>query len=162
MTLSFFERSDIEENCRRISEIINSNIFSPANSRNPFVKSAFIELLVCMRDLMFKTEKFAARISFDDDVVKTAKVNDVTDLIKFVRDALCHPEIEHHYLIPGSIKATFNICIGKGTLMSIGDITLKSDYDDDVCFFFGAQKIYLTRHIIRAFEEARKKLAPLL
>jgi hypothetical protein len=31
-------------------------------------------------------------------------------------------------------------------------------YEDDVCFFFGSQRIFLRRHVIRALEEARIKL----
>ena len=31
---------------------------------------------------------------------------------------------------------------------------MTSDYDDDICIFFGDQKIYLVRHIIRAVKEA--------
>lgn len=46
--------------------------------------------------------------------------------------------------------------------MQINDIEIKSEFDDDVCFFFGTQKIYFKRHILRAFEEAKQKLIPLL
>ena len=38
--------------------------------------------------------------------------------------------------------------------MQIGDLKLTSDYDDDVAFFYGTNRLYLKRHIIRAFEEA--------
>ena len=48
----------------------------------------------------------------------------------------------------------FNVIFGKGTLAQIGDLTMTSDYDDDICIFFGDQKIYLVRHIIRAVKEA--------
>ncbi|MFQ5431942.1 MAG: hypothetical protein ACE5EN_05500 [Nitrospinota bacterium] len=44
----------------------------------------------------------------------------------------------------------------------IGNFEQASDYNDDTCFFFGAQKIYLKRHIVRAFEESKSKLLPLL
>ena len=89
--LDFFATSDIEGSIRRIDELLACGIFQPAHSRNVLFRAAFIELLIAMRDLMYKAEKYASRISFDDDVHETAQVTDVSDLIKFVRDALCHP-----------------------------------------------------------------------
>ena len=160
--MDFFTRSDIDSSIRRIDEILATNIFAPKNMGHPFLKSAFIEVLICLRDLMWKVEHYSSRIAFTDDIVATPKVKDISDTIKFVRDALCHPEIEHHFLVPDKIKATFNVVYGKGTLLSVGSVTQSSDYEDDVCFFFGAHKIYLNRHIRRAFEEAKQKLLPLL
>lgn len=162
MELDFFTKTDIKSDIERIQVLLQTEIFLPANINHPLCKSAFIELLICLRDLMYKAEKYSSRISFDDDVIKSDKISDVTDLIKFVRDALCHPDIPHHYLVKNQIKATFNIAYGKCNFMSFGDITIKSDYEDDICFFFGEQKIYFKRHILRAFEEAQQKLSPLL
>ncbi len=161
--MDFLTKCEIESTFRRLNEILASGIFAPQNGGHIFVQSAFIETLIRLRDLMFKTEQYSSRISFTDDVVTSAKVNDVTDLIKFVRDALCHPESENHYIdVANQIKATYNVAYGKGALLSIGTAAQASDYDDDVCFFFGLQKIYLHRHIIRAFDEAKQKLSPLL
>jgi len=115
-----------------------------------------------MRDLMYKAEKYASRIYFDDDVHETAQVTDVSDLIKFVRDALCHPDSDNHYIEAGNIKSTFNVAFGKVNVMKIGDFEQASKYQDDICFFFGSHGIYMRRHIVRAFEEAKAKLVPLL
>ena len=46
--------------------------------------------------------------------------------------------------------------------MKIGDFEQASKYQDDICFFFGSHGIYMRRHIVRAFEEAKAKLVPLL
>lgn len=162
MELDFFTKVDIENDIRRIQELLQTEIFLPTNINHPLCKSAFIDLLICLRDLMYKAEKYSTRINFDDDVLKTDKISDVSDLIKFVRDALCHPDIPHHYLIKGKIKATYNIAFDKRNIIKFDDIIIKSDYDDDICFFFGEQKIYLKRHVLRAYEEAKQKLLPLL
>jgi hypothetical protein len=162
MSINFFTKCDIENDISSINKILSTGIFSSKNSSHPLVKSAFIELLICLRDLMYKTEKYSTRISFTDDVVKTDTIKDVTDLIKYVRDALCHPDSPNHYLVKNNIKATFNIAYGKGCIISTPDINITSDYEDDVCFFFGEHKIYLTRHIIRAFNESKEKLLPLI
>lgn len=111
---------------------------------------------------MYKAEKYASRIYFTEDVVISLQVKDVTDLIMYVRDALCLPDSPKNYLIQNKIKATFNIGYGKCNVLSMGDINISSDYEDDICFFFGEQKIYLKRHIIRALNEAKQKLLPLI
>lgn len=161
--INFFIKGDIEDSIKRIEKILNTGIFTPQNIGNVFVKSAFIETLICLRDLMAKCEKFASRISFNDDVFITEKVNDVTDLIKYIRDALCHLDSNNHFLPDTNIKATYNVLFGQGVGISIDGVNIaSSNYDDDVCFCFGEQKIYLERHIIRSFKEAKSKLLPLI
>lgn len=160
--MDFFVRSDIEAAIRRIDELLACGVFRPENSGHVLFRAAFVEVLIAVRDLMYKAEKYASRISFDDDVDKSGPVSDVSDLIKYVRDALCHPDSDNHYIEAGNIKATFNVAFGKARLMQIGDFEQTSKYDDDTCFFFGSRGIYLNRHIVRAFEEAKSKLTPLM
>lgn len=162
MEIDFFSKSEIEDSLSRIDLILKSNIFAPENSQNPLVRSAFIELLICLRDLMYKTEKYSSRIAFDDDIVKNDNINDISDEIKYVRDALCHLDSENHYLEKGNIKATYNVMRGRGTLVKIKDFEQSSEHADDLCFFFGSHRIYLHRHIVRAVEEVKSKLLPIL
>ena len=165
MNLDVFVSCDIRQNIDRIEKIIATGIFKPANAGNPLVKSAFTELMICLRDLMEKTKTFATPISFVDDVTLAPKlkINDVSDLITFIRDALCHiAATQKHFVVPNKIKASFNIVYGKGTLAPHPGISLTSDYPDDICFFFGVEKIYLRRHVLRAFEETKRQLVPLL
>ncbi len=160
--LDCFTKSDVESAIRRIDELLSCGIFCSQNSQNALFRAAFIELLIALRDLMYKTQVYSSRIAFDDDVKKTEKIKDVSDLIKYVRDALCHPDSENHYIEAGNIKATFNVAFGKANLLKMGDFEQSSQYQDDICFFFGSQVIYLKRHIVRAFEEAKSKLLPII
>ncbi len=161
--MDHWDRSDISDDMGRVEAILATGILSPDGSRQPLFRSAFVELMIALRDLMYKTEKYATRISFTDDVSLTPQVTDVTALIKYVRDALCHPDIDNHYIENGNIKATFNVCFGKGTLLKAGDKFEQSNpYADDTCFFFGSQRIFLQRHILRVYAEAKTKLLPLL
>ena len=160
--MDFFDKSDIQGSLVRIEELLNCGIFEPNNSSHVLMRAAFIELLISLRDLMYKTEKYSSRIDFTDDVPVGERINDVSDLIKYVRDALCHPDSDNHYIEKGNMKATFNVAFGKANLLKIGDFEQASLYGDDVCFFFGSKGIYLKRHVIRAFEEARAKLEPLV
>jgi hypothetical protein len=111
---------------------------------------------------MWKTEKLSTRVSFQDDVNITQNVKDVTDLITHVRDALCHADSYKNFIEPGKNRFSFNVVYGKSKGININGVDFSSDYDDDVCFFFGEQKIYLRRHIIRVLKEAKEKLLPLL
>lgn len=161
-SLDFFTVGEIEGAIGRIDKLLSCGIFQPQNADHVLFRAAFIELLIALRDLMYKAEKYASRIAFDDDVKKTDKINDVSDFIKYVRDALCHPDSNNHYIESGNIKATFVVGFGKVNLIKIGSFEQSSRYEDDICFFFGLQGIYMKRHIIRAFEEAKSKLLPLL
>ena len=162
MEIDSYSKSEIESSLNRIDAILGANIFDIENKKHPLVKSAFIELLICLCDLMHKAEKFASRISFDGDIIKNEKINDITDVVEYVRDALCHLDSDNHYLEAGDKKAPFNIIYGKGSVLTLFGYVQESYYSDDVCFFYGSQKIYLNRHILPAVEEARSKLLPTL
>ena len=162
MEIDALSKSEIEGNLNRIDAILETNIFAKENRKQPLVKSAFIELLICLCDLMYKAEKYASRISFDEDVVKTDKINDVTDVVEYLRDALCHLDSDNHYLEQDDKNATFNIIYGKGSVLTLFGYVQESYHPDDVCFFYGSQKIYLNRHILPAVEEARSKLLSIL
>jgi len=161
MSLEFFVREEIKDDFDRINKIINSGIFDEKNSQHPLLKSAFIEMMICLRDLVYKCEKYATRISFSDDINCTDQIKDITDLIIFTRDAGCHQNIPNHYI--GSNRLSFNVVYGKTpNAFFINGVTLGCDYSDDICFLFGEQKIYLSRHILKAIKEAKDRLMPLL
>ena len=162
MEIDFFSKSEIENSFNRIDAILGTEIFDKENRKNTLLKSAFIELLICLHDLVYKTEKYSSRISFDEDIVKNDQVNDITDVIKYMRDALCHLDSDNHYLEKGDNKAIFNIIYGEGSIFTLFGYVQESYHSDDTCFFYGSQKIYLNRHILPTVEEARSKLLPLL
>ena len=160
--MDIYTKSDIKSSFHRIEELLASGIFEQQNSSNPLVRSALTELLILVRDLMAKAKIFAEPIDFSDDVNLTASVKSVSDAIKFVRDAICHVDSENRNHEECNARLSYNIAYGKCNLAKIGDVEIKSDYQDDICFFFGNQKLYLRRHIIRAYEEAKGKLRPLV
>lgn len=160
--IDFYTKSDIESSIRRVDELLCCGIFDPAQSENPLICSALTEMLILVRDLMEKARIYAAPVEFVDDVNITDKVHNVSEAIKFVRDAICHIDSENRNHDECNARLSYNIIYGKHNLLKIGDIEIKSDYEDDVCFFFGSQKLYLHRHIIRAYEEAKSKLLPVV
>ena len=160
--MDFLTKSDIETSFRRIEVLFRCGIFLPENSQNPLVQSALAELLIRVRDLMAKSKKYSSPVEFSDDINTTEKISNVSDTIKFIRDAVCHIDSDNHNHEECGARMSYNIGYGKCSLMKIGDTEIKSDYEDDVCFFFGAQKLYLKRHISRAYEEAKANLGPVL
>jgi hypothetical protein len=159
------DRADFIISSTRLQVLLTCGIFHRQNTGNPLLQSALIEVLILLRDLMYKTEKYARRINFTDDVtIIKDQVEDVTSLIEYVRNALCHIHSDKHYVEKErNILASYNVLFGKGaTLLKIGDFEQSNPYEDDICFFYGLQRIFFKRHIVRAFNESLSLLSPLL
>jgi hypothetical protein len=148
---------EVWESIERIEKLLATNIFAKENSDNPFVNAALLEVLVCLRDLMAKTERLATRVDFTDDIVITDKVKDVSDCVKLIRDTLCHLDSNNTEVQRCGYR-TRGITYGKTEPFFVAYGLVSSDYEDDVCFGFGVHRLYLKRHIIRALEEAKQKL----
>jgi hypothetical protein len=153
---------DCELNIRRITELLSCKIFEPENQGNLLQSSAFIELMICLRDLMYKTEKYATKIDFEDDIMKNDYVGDVSDAIRAVRDTCCHIDSFKRNIDENKNRGTLMVAYGKCNLMKIADLELKNDYEDDIAVFYGKNRLYFNRHIIRAFNEARELIELLI
>ena len=94
------------------------------------------------------------RIAFTDDVIIKGDVTDVTGLIKFVRDAVCHVDSKKNDHNELKARITFTKIFGRGRFTR----GVESSYDDDVAYFFGSQRVYLKRHILRAYDKAVEQL----
>jgi len=149
----FFIKTQIESDSDRVAELIDTGVFS-ASVLRIFQESVFTEVIIKLNDLLQKLSLLEKRIAFKDDV----DLGDITDLVSRIRNAVCHMESGEHKLEGQQIKFTFNIAYGRCNLMSVGEKKLNSDYQDDICFFFGENKIYLRRHIARCIQESRKKI----
>jgi hypothetical protein len=153
---------DCEGNIRRIGELLSSGVFNSNNAGNLLQQSAFIDLMICMKDLLHKTEKYAKRIDFKDDILLNNYVNDVTGAITAVRDACCHINSFKKLFDDQGNRGSYLVAYGKCNVAKINDLELKSEYEDDTAIFYGANRLYLGRHIVRAFNEAQQLLAPFL
>ena len=156
--MDIHDRQDCESNIRRIGELLESGIFDSNNAGHLLQQSAFIDLMICMRDLMHKSEKYATRIDFTDDVMTNTYVKDVTDAITAVRDACCHIDSFKKLFDDQGNRGAYMVAYGKCNLAKINDLELKSDYEDDMAVFYGANRLYFKRHIVRAFNEAKARL----
>ncbi|TFW08103.1 hypothetical protein E4K72_08050 [Oxalobacteraceae bacterium OM1] len=147
------DRQDCERNIRRVTQLIDSGIFNPDNGGHPLQQSAFIDLMICMRDLMHKTEKYTKRVDFVDDVLTNNYV---------IRDACCHIDSFKKDFDGNGNRGEYIVAYGKCNLMKMDDFEAKGEYEDDVAIFYGRNRVYMRRHILRAFHQAQAQLQPLL
>jgi len=144
------------EDITRVDQLVKTGIFRMSNCDNPFVNSVFIEIVICLRDLLYKLDMKGYRINFTDDILVHQGVNDVTDLIEFFRNAVCHINSPNNFINLRQ-RCGFNILHGKAS-MRLGDYSFAGKYDDDICFNIGSQIIYIEHHIVRIIEEAKHQL----
>lgn len=157
-----FIKCDVENSIEELDRMLKIDIFSEEEikNENPLLKAVFTYILILLRDLLHKTNNYGClKVNFNEDVKIDGDIKDVCDLIKFMRDAMCHIDSDNHYLEKDIAKAELIILFGKKDFCTYSAkdeiIEVRSLYADDVCFFLGKQKIYLHRHIIRAFNEVK-------
>jgi hypothetical protein len=150
---------DVNAAIREIERMLATHILETAWPGD-MIAPVLTRLVVCIYDLAVKCERFVGKpINFTDDVIIKAEVKDAYSLIKFTRDALCHVAHSGHVTDEGfylSMNATW------GIQAPWIEGTPSSDYSDDVAFFFGEQRVYFRRHLLRAFREARENLETFL
>jgi hypothetical protein len=112
MTIDHYTESEIRSNIDRVRAILGSGIFEPHGVQNRLFLSALTELLIRVRDLLAKAEKYAQRVAFKDDVTVKGKVTDVTSLVTFVRDAVCHIDSGKHDHDEVQARISFNTVFG--------------------------------------------------
>lgn len=171
--MDFRDANEIQISIYKMEKIIDTNIFS-REDLSCLQESVFCHLMILLRDLMYKCEKYARRIDFNSDIEQTSyyrkqgnnrtveNIVDVSDLIKYIRDAVCHVDSLNHYIHETDTSLSFVVVHGKCTAIQQGDLKMASDYEDDIRFFYGDKGIYLNRHIKKALEEAKNHLAPLI
>lgn len=158
--MNFNIKSQIYDDIHTIEYLISLNPLSTI--KDLYIQNAiFTKIMICLRDLIHKSMLYSKPIDFTDDVIITDEIKNVADLIKFIRDALCHIDSDNHKI--EQCFLTYNVINGKQPrAMVLNDIAIGSDYEDDTCIIFGVQKIYYKRHILRAFEECKNNFKDIL
>jgi hypothetical protein len=154
-------RQDCQGDILRIQELLACGVFN-RSADNPLRQSAFIELVICLRDLLHKADKYSKRIDFTEDILQNEYVKDVTDAVTAIRNACCHIDSFNRNFDDFGNRGAYIVLFGRGRLVTFGDLQVRNDYDDDVAFYYGKNRLYLKRHIIRAFHEAVQSLSPFL
>lgn len=154
----FFIKTQIESDLSRLTILVDTGVFHD-EVLIVFQESVFTEIMIKLNDLLQKLKNLGRRLDFKEDI---ENASDITDLISNIRNAVCHMNSDEHMLdTEGKIKFSFNIAHGKVNLLSLGKRKLTANYEDDICFFFGENKVYLKRHIIRCIEEGKREVKEL-
>ncbi len=148
----FFVQSGIMSNIIIIDQLINTGVFTDINLR-VFQEPVFVSIIIKLNDLLQKFNKLDNRISFNDDIIS----GDITDLVNRVRNAACHIDSLENLLDKESqSKFVFSMIIGRGNAISINGKNMAfSDYEDEIAFFYGENRLYFKRHLIRLINEVK-------
>jgi hypothetical protein len=160
--MDIHDRRRCERSVRRIQALFSSGIFEPRNAGHALQPSAFIELIICLRDLLIQTQRYVKRIDFTDDIMTNNEVKDVTDAVTAARDACCHIDSFKKLFNDRGDRGSYMVVYGRCDSTTIDDHEIMSAYDDDTAVFFGTNRLYFKRHMMRAFDEVQTLLAPYL
>ena len=144
----------------RFDAVLATGIFKRERVKDPLFQSAFTEAMILLHDILQQSAKLADRIDFDDHVLDTEGTKDITDLVAKVRGACCHLGSKSRRIRDTQSLSAFNVVAGKCTGMSLGGVQMGCEFDDDVACWFGGHRIYIGRHILRAFDEAKVAISP--
>lgn len=145
--------SDVQSSMARCADLVNGGIFSQTNASNPLFEAAATLFLIHLADLLMKANQDGKRISWDDDVEKTEKIKDVTDLIRAARNAACHVSSDQHKVEP-AVKFTFTVCFGYSPRAAIiNGVELGCYHANEIAIFYGTTRVYVKRQLIRCLEE---------
>lgn len=148
----------IRQTAADIFQVLNAEWLVPAGGITVLQRAAFTHVIVLLNDLLAKCAALDHRITFDDDVIATLSTpKDVTSLVRDVRNAVCHLGSPQRRIPQGSLTWAYYSGVLPNAIVT-ADATYGCDYADDVAVQFGPLRIYLRRHVVRAFHEACRAL----
>lgn len=156
MSASQLSQRDLLDEVHQCANLVNDRSLEGDSSH---AESVFKDILIRLDDVLQELAKAGKRITWTDDLPAGRKdVSDITDLISRLRNAGCHINSGDRRIPDVGIRLVFNRVFGKGTLIKAGNITIGSDYEDDVAFFYGDLRIYLQRHFVKLLKHLQQIL----
>jgi len=109
--------------------------------------SIITEILIHMRDLLFKLDALNNRIAFTNFVEPQPdkEILDITDLVKYFRDAACHNESKNRRNYKGYLFA--------------GNVFANYDFEGEITLLMGDSKLYVKRHLVRLYQTVLQRFA---
>lgn len=115
-------------------------------------RAIFTSLMIDLKDVLQLLARLGYRVDFRDDIPN----DDITDLVRNVRNAACHlgsPE----RLARNIGEFSFNVFTGKSEADFNGRV-LGCPYPDDAAVYYGDRRLLVRRHLDRAIAEGEAKL----
>ena len=150
-----FEEREIEFSLRELETIFSTGVLD--DQSNPLLVAAITRCLICLNDLLNKAASKGCRVDIRDHVITSEKIQDLTDLIREVRNACCHIGSRLHR--SGRWNIQWNIVSGVGRVATVDGITFACEFEDEIAIFFGDLRLYVRRNLQRAFDEIAKKFS---
>ena len=138
------------------NDLIETGVFHLPEMRGPLFRAAVTQFLIHLRDLLIQSRRTGCEVASPPAFLPTDRIPTITDLIVRCRNVVCHIGSPLRMVERG---VTGFIVIPGGQSIRIGGATLTCDYPDDFALYFGPVRLYLYRHAIYAFEEAKIMLA---
>jgi len=149
---AWMRASDVQSSIARCADLFNCGVLSSGNSAGVVFESSVTLLLIHLSDLLQKAKADGHRVAFSDDMEVTEAIPDVTELVRTCRNAACHVSSGDHKIDMG--KFTFCVASGYGPgAFVIDDQRMGCDYADDIAIYYGKNRVYLRRHLLRSFEQ---------
>lgn len=154
------QKSEAKFAIQHIEELLKSG---ELQNNGEQAKSIFKDAVITLNDLLMKCSLYLQdRVDFTDDVTIDTEnqINDVTGLVRFFRNGIAHIDGVNRKLDDGT--SSLNVFVGLKLKLQLADNDIELKYNDDTAYTMGKHVLYLKRHFIRAFEEAKIKLNPFL
>lgn len=151
--LSAQQIDDAVGSCARM---FDSGIFADAGVRSKFFQPSLVFVLINLNSLLQVAESLGHRISFADHIEPGPQIEDVTALVQVCRDAACHVGD----LSGSSTPSGFVVVSGYvQSQLSHDGCAHHCEFPDDIAVYIGRHRLYLLRHLKRAFDEVSEVLA---
>ncbi len=158
-SVALWTRGQLDANLIRIELLLNEPCFKREAVFTSLTQSNFIRLIFLEEALLMQAQQAGNRIGFLDEVGTNGRIEDITSLITGMCRHLdeANPKINKassdQQTIP-SIRHFF----GAGTGYFPDGLFFSCPYEDELTFFIGRNRIFFSRHLVRAFVEAKSYL----
>lgn len=159
----------IEANINNLKRLLESPIFQFDADCKRYSPSVFIDVVITLHDLLqvaANASNADLRVRITDSVgIIPNEIEDVTDLVSKVRNAVCHINSGNRDAKVEKVeRLQFIFCSvpTKSRVNVVNDFVMENEFDDDIAFYYGENRIYLQRHIVAATNAAFTNLVPLI
>ena len=149
---SWFQKAEIDQAIATCEELLASRVL---NGHYPMsVKEGVMcLLLVNLNDLLQKLNSAGARVGFADNINPACQARDVTELISHARNAACHLASGLHIHETNYMRFLMYFGYSPNAFV-MNDLRLGCDFADDIAVCYGANQVYVRRHVVRALDAA--------
>lgn len=153
---------ELTDQLAQLAHLFESKVFKSAM---PFTRQSqirWIELIGAVSDLVRQASLAGRRITFTDEVSTQNDTQDITNLL----DVMRHSAYVVGAITPAQrsllfITPTLNYFGGVGSGYFANGLFFMCPHKNEQAFFIGRDRVYLYRHLMRAYVEAGRYLTSL-